>query len=159
MHVEPGDFSVVRNSDLVFLMDVLEHIDNDISFLGNLLLSMETNAYLLISVPAHPSLFSSWDIALNHYRRYSRKGLSGLIDSAGGKIVYMNYFLSYLCFPIFFTRIFLKKRFDACNCEFPRVHPLLNSILLKLNRIEMSMEPYLRIPFGSTLIALISKKK
>lgn len=159
MHMEPGDFSVVRSRDLVFLMDVLEHIDDDISFLGNLLLSLEANAYLLISVPAHPSLFSSWDTALNHYRRYSRKGLFELIDSTGGKIVYMSYFLSYLSFPILFTRIFLKKRFDACNCEFPPVHPLLNSILLKLNRIEMFMEPYLRIPFGSTLIALISKKK
>ncbi|MCX5829709.1 MAG: class I SAM-dependent methyltransferase [Deltaproteobacteria bacterium] len=159
MHMDPGDFSVVRTRDLVFLMDVLEHIEDDVSFLGNLLLSLETNAYLVISVPAHPFLFSSWDTALNHHRRYSRKGLFDLIDSTGGKIVYMNYFLSYLSLPIFFTRIFLKKRFDKDNCEFPPVHPLLNRVLLELNRIEMIMEPYFRIPFGSTLIALVTKKQ
>lgn len=158
MHMEPGNFSVVRNKDLVFLMDVLEHIDDDVSFIGNLLLALETNAYLLISVPAHPFLFSSWDTALNHHRRYSRKGLLELIHRTGGKILYMNYCLSYLSLPILLTRICLNKRFDGCNCEFPPVHPLLNKILLQLNRIEMSMGPYCRIPFGSTLIALVSKK-
>jgi SAM-dependent methyltransferase len=61
-------------ADLVTLLDVIEHVPDDRSFLrdevGPLLAD---DARLIVSVPAHPSLYSQHDAALHHERRYTRR--------------------------------------------------------------------------------------
>lgn len=155
--LKPGDFSVVGNRDLVLLMDVLEHIQDDGTFLRELLESLRSEACLLVSVPAIPFLFSSWDATLNHYRRYSKKSLFKCLSQGGGTIRYINYFMSYLVPPIFWIRTIGKNRYHSNNCEFPQVHPSLNKILLQLNRLEILISSFVPIPAGSTLFALIEK--
>jgi SAM-dependent methyltransferase len=156
-HLEPGDFSLLENKDLIFLMDVMEHIDDDALFLQNVIESMKIGAYLLISVPAHPFLFSSWDVALNHHRRYTKKGLFKLISREGGIISQMTYYLSYLVPPIYLIRVIGRKFYHSNNCEFPPVSPFINRILLQLNWIELKMQSFLPMPIGSTLFAMITK--
>lgn len=155
--LEPGDVAVAANKDLIFLLDVLEHIEDDEIFLGNLIEALKTNAHILVTVPAHPFLFSKWDRVLNHYRRYTRKSFSELVNKTGGRILYMNYCLSYLVPPVLFIRVFRKRQFDSDNCEFPPINPALNRMLLLLNRAEIFLESFFSIPMGSTLIALIVK--
>jgi len=157
-HVEPGDFSVFQNMDLVLLMDVLEHIDEDAVLLAKIMGSLKKDACIVISVPAHPFLFSSWDMSLNHYRRYTKKGVLKLVRHSGGNILYMNYYLSYLVLPIYFIRVFRKKYYDSNNCEFPPVNPALNKFFLLLNRFEMFLDSFVPLPMGSSLMAVIAKK-
>jgi SAM-dependent methyltransferase len=57
--------------DLVFLFDVLEHIDAEDAFLGSLRYLLTPSGVLLINVPAHQSLYSGYDRAAGHVRRYS----------------------------------------------------------------------------------------
>ena len=60
--------------DIIILLDVIEHIANDVDFLQhNVQPKLAEGGIVLISVPAHPSLFSEHDEFLGHYRRYTRR--------------------------------------------------------------------------------------
>ena len=62
--------------DLVIMLDVLEHIEDDKAFLAHdVVPRMKPESNIVISVPAHPSLFSSHDEFLGHHRRYTRRQL------------------------------------------------------------------------------------
>ncbi len=73
--------------DLVLLLDVLEHVENDLDFLRTI---VETNlaeeGRILMSVPAWQLLYSSHDSRLRHYRRYSPDACRRVILDAGLRI-------------------------------------------------------------------------
>lgn len=85
---------------LILLLDVLEHIENDVEFLRNLTQRFSSfDTYFLITVPLHPFLFSEHDIRLGHKRRYTYKELSSLILDAGLREIHSgNLFSSLLIF-------------------------------------------------------------
>lgn len=56
--------------DLLFLFDVLEHIDDEDGFLASVLYHIKPGGYLCINVPALQSLYSRYDKAVGHVRRY-----------------------------------------------------------------------------------------
>jgi SAM-dependent methyltransferase len=67
--------------DLVLLLDVIEHIDDDATFLDSAVLPHVTERSLVVvSVPAYQSLFSSHDDALAHHRRYSPRALRNVLE-------------------------------------------------------------------------------
>ena len=62
--------------DIVIMLDVLEHIKDDAAFLQHdVLPRLKPESHLVISVPAHPALYTSHDEFLGHYRRYTRRQL------------------------------------------------------------------------------------
>jgi SAM-dependent methyltransferase len=66
--------------DLVLLLDVLEHIEDDEGFLaGDVVPLMGPGGTAVVSVPAHPSLFSDHDRMLQHHRRYRPAELRALL--------------------------------------------------------------------------------
>lgn len=74
--VEPPD----GPADLVTLLDVLEHVADDRAFLADAVVPLlGSSGTLIVSVPAHPHLFSAHDEALHHERRYRRRDLLGLL--------------------------------------------------------------------------------
>lgn len=63
-------------ADLVTLLDVLEHVVDDRAFLADAVLPLlGASGTLVVSVPAHPRLFSAHDTALHHERRYRHREL------------------------------------------------------------------------------------
>ena len=71
-----------RKYNLILLLDVLEHIEDDISFLIEIIEDyMDLGGYCLLTAPAFSCLFSSHDRFLRHYRRYNLKGLMSLINN------------------------------------------------------------------------------
>ena len=66
--------------DLVLLLDVLEHVEDDEGFLaGAVVPLMAPGGTAVVSVPAHPALFSDHDRMLQHHRRYRPADLRGLL--------------------------------------------------------------------------------
>lgn len=61
--------------DLVTCLDVLEHVEDDLGALRELRRVAAPEGFLLITVPAYPSLWSSHDEHNLHCRRYSRATL------------------------------------------------------------------------------------
>lgn len=79
---------------LVLLMDVVEHIENDVDFLTKLVQKnyISRSTHILITVPAYQSLFCSHDEFLGHYRRYTNRMLKEHVWQAGLEVTAIGYF-------------------------------------------------------------------
>lgn len=86
------------------LFDVLEHIESDGPFLGQLHSVLQDDGRLYITVPAYRFLWSADDVFAGHARRYTRGSLIADIRRAGFEVEYASYFFSPLPLPIFVTR-------------------------------------------------------
>ena len=64
--------------DTLLYIDVLEHIENDRAELQQAAVHVKPGGYLVVLGPAHPRLFSPFDQAIGHYRRYTRSSLEAL---------------------------------------------------------------------------------
>lgn len=86
---------------VVFLMDVIEHIEFDIDFLKKVcqypFITKDTQ--FIITVPAFQSLFASHDVFLGHYRRYTNQQLKSHIQQAGMTCLKVSYFFTLLLLP------------------------------------------------------------
>jgi SAM-dependent methyltransferase len=86
--------------DLVLLLDVLEHSDDDRALLGQAAaLGSAPRGLLLASAPAHPRLFSRHDVLLGHRRRYPPGRFRRLVASAGLEILAHGQLFSSLLVP------------------------------------------------------------
>lgn len=75
-------------ADVVLLLDVLEHIEDDSGYLRTLVdRSLAPGGKVLISVPAWPSLFSEHDRMLAHHRRYTPGAARALIEESGLRVL------------------------------------------------------------------------
>lgn len=87
--------------DVVFLMDVIEHIEFDIDFMKMVcsypFITKET--VFIITVPAFQSLFCSHDVFLGHYRRYNNALLRNNLQTANMNVVKVSYFFTLLLLP------------------------------------------------------------
>lgn len=88
----------------VGMFDVLEHIEDDYSFLLRVRRCIVASGKLYITVPAHRYLWSSMDADAGHFRRYSAASLERMLRKAGFKVIYCSYFFSGLSIPILFCR-------------------------------------------------------
>jgi SAM-dependent methyltransferase len=77
-----------RRFDVVSMLDVLEHIEDDRTVLEDIVDSlMEPGGLAVVSVPVHPRLFSRHDVALRHFRRYRPAECRDLLTASGLDIV------------------------------------------------------------------------
>lgn len=61
----------IGEAQAVLLLEVLEHVEQDVQFVQSLLGAMKPGAYLIAMAPADPSLWSPHDAGFGHYRRYT----------------------------------------------------------------------------------------
>ncbi|OQP61993.1 hypothetical protein A3860_30375 [Niastella vici] len=94
----------------VLLMDVIEHIQHDSTFMKDLVKASGTNneVRFLITVPAFQSLFSKHDELLLHYRRYNIKRLTSLCRENNLQIIASGYFFFSLV-PARILQLFAEK--------------------------------------------------
>jgi SAM-dependent methyltransferase len=62
--------------DVILYIDVLEHIQDDRAEMERAAALLRTGGRIIVLAPAHQSLYSPFDAAIGHYRRYSRLALS-----------------------------------------------------------------------------------
>jgi SAM-dependent methyltransferase len=68
--------------DAILYIDVLEHIDDDNQEIARALECLKEGGVIVILSPAHQALFSEFDAAIGHYRRYSKRAISNIFKSA-----------------------------------------------------------------------------
>jgi SAM-dependent methyltransferase len=69
--------------DTIVLLDILEHIENDVDFLQSLHRALRPEGTLVIKVPSASWLYGTMDRAIGHHRRYSKKTLRSTLRRAG----------------------------------------------------------------------------
>jgi len=81
-----------RTFDAIAYIDVLEHIEDDRSELAAAADKLNPGGHIVVLAPAHGWLFTPFDKAIGHYRRYTKKML--LAITPGGtvmeKFVYLD---------------------------------------------------------------------
>jgi len=126
------------DADLVLLMDVLEHVDDDVGLLTNSTQALARGAKVVITVPAFPFLWSGHDVFLDHKRRYTMAALRPVVERAGLKIVTLSYGFG-LLFPLV-ALVRLAGRFQGGEAQ-PKSdlkihHPWVNTILKTVCALE-----------------------
>ncbi|WP_244931678.1 class I SAM-dependent methyltransferase [Nocardioides sp. W7] len=92
--------------DVIYTLNVLEHIKNDQEAAEDLAVLLKPGGRLVVYVPALEMLYSSMDTKVEHYRRYRRKPLERILRNAGLDITDSLY-----CDPIgFFATLAYKAR-------------------------------------------------
>jgi len=102
------DLKGIEKVSVVFLLDVLEHIEKDMDFLEQVaeIQGIDSDTLFVISVPAYQRLFCSHDQWIGHYRRYSGTSLTKLIQAANLSCIQSGYFFFSLIFPRLCKKVF-----------------------------------------------------
>jgi SAM-dependent methyltransferase len=77
--------------DSAVIINVLEHIADDVGELKEIRRTLEPDGTLVIFVPAGPALYSDYDAAIGHHRRYRRSELAAKVSEAGYAIDELKY--------------------------------------------------------------------
>lgn len=139
--------------DLVTCLDVLEHLRHPDRLLSALRRRTDGRGCLLVvTVPAMPALWSYWDELAGHHRRYTAASLRGLLEAAGWRATECRYFFHAAAVPLWLRRKAAQRGTE--QLEFPQLPGWVNGALERAFWFEYLAAERLRLPFGSSLIAI-----
>lgn len=143
--------------DLVTLLDVLEHTDDNKALLESRRI-LKQKALLVVTVPAFPILWSKWDEVLHHKRRYTKHALRKLLEKKGFEILNISYMHSYLLLPYLTVRP-IKSIISPNNysSDFEINSPLINRLFTALANLERAFITKGLIPLGLSLVVVAQK--
>lgn len=154
-----------HKAELVGMFDVLEHIENENTFLLELGSRMTDNGILIMTVPAFNWLWSEEDSQVGHFRRYTLFSAKESLLKAGFAPVYGSYLFSFLPLPIFLLRslsskLSVKRKYNDAT-TISKEHgsgktPFVIQTILnwELNRVKRNAS----LPIGSSCILVAQKK-
>lgn len=144
---------------VVVALDVLEHCLDDKKAFFTLVSLLRRGGVLFLTVPALPCLWSDWDEALNHYRRYTKYKILKIF-TPNTKLLRLAYFNEIALLPAFIVRklrkyIFIKK--NEKRAEDFMLPPFINELLCKLFYF-ISCSKYYRPPIGLDLMLVLKRQ-
>jgi SAM-dependent methyltransferase len=154
--VLPGSGLQEERYDLVTAFDVLEHIADDEGALAEIHRLTVPSGLLLVTVPAHPSLWSEWDVAHHHQRRYRPRALERRVMDAGFELLFSSP-MQTLLFPAFvLERLVRRLRPERDGALVVRVPPpVANRALEAVFALERHwLRRGWRSPMGSSHLLL-----
>jgi SAM-dependent methyltransferase len=141
--------------DLIALLDVLEHIEDDTAALASIRTKLKPGGRILVTVPANKWMWSAHDTVHHHFRRYNPATLAAVVSSAGLKLDYVSHFNT-LLFPLAAGFRLLGKltgREDADDAQPPSP---INALFTSVFGLERHLLGQVPLPFGVSLFALLS---
>jgi SAM-dependent methyltransferase len=164
------DLPLEDNSfDLVFLLDTVEHCEDDAAVLRECYRVCAPGGHLVITVPAFMWLWSHNDELNAHQRRYTKQELREKLAPLGFQIERMTY-NNFFVFPMAALLILLRRgaeqepdlgspHFDeeSYQVEMEPAPPLLNTILSGVTWTESQVLRWLNLPVGTSIICIAHK--
>ncbi|MDT8760468.1 class I SAM-dependent methyltransferase [Sphingomonas psychrotolerans] len=150
--VQPGSY------DLVAVLDVIEHVEDDVAALKAIATALKPGGKILITVPAHQWMWSAHDVVNHHKRRYSKRGFEALLAKAGLQGRKLGYFNS-LLFPVAVAARFAGKLMGKDDSDDSPPAKPLNALFEGIFRLERHMVGRMPLPPGLSLIALAAPKQ
>ena len=144
-----------RHYDLIGAFDVIEHIDDDHAALASVASRLKHGGKLIMTVPAHPWMWSAHDVVNHHKRRYSKAALKQLIESSPLKLEKLGYFNS-LLFPVAVAERMVSKARGKNEADLKLPPAPLNAALEKAFAAERHLIARLPLPPGLSLFAVAS---
>jgi len=142
--------------DLIALLDVLEHVPDDLASLRAIHRRLKPGGTLLLTVPANPWMWSAHDAAHHHFRRYTKKQLGELFLRSGLEVQLLSYFNTLLYPLVAAARIAGKiRRKDSADDRLPSAP--VNATLNAVFGLEAAMLGRIPMPFGVSLVAVVRR--
>ena len=150
LELEP---TMLGQYDAVFLLDVVEHIPDDVAFLRAALRHLRPGGVLIVNVPASMLLFSQYDRVTGHVRRYTRRSLARLFRQSGVELGGLTHWgLSMV--PVLLARkayLTMIPPAETMRVGFSPPNRFVQSLFGALKDIETSLP--MAMPFGTSLLA------
>jgi len=141
--------------NLVLMMDVLEHVDDDRGLVRHYASKVPSGAHFLVTVPAFAFLWSGHDVFLEHKRRYRLPEIETVMQGAGLEIVRGAYYFA-LVFPLAAALRLADRNTTKPRSSLKKHGALANGILSTLCAAELPMFPFNRL---AGLSAFVLAKK
>lgn len=143
--------------DLVTLLDVIEHVDDDQTLLAEARRLLAPGGSILITVPAYTWMWGEQDEIAHHRRRYTRPQLIDSLQRAGFRASRASYFNTILFPPIAAIRLARRLRRAPAEprSDFELNKPgRLNPALTRVFECEVGVVLRRDLPFGVSILAL-----
>jgi SAM-dependent methyltransferase len=152
----PHDLPLIDSSlDLAVMLDVLEHVDDDVAALKAVATKLKPGGRFLLTVPALPALWSPHDEEHHHKRRYTAATLRDVMDRAGLKIEVMSYFNT-LLFPLIAGVRWMKNLTGSKSVDTGMPAAWLNKVLEGIFAFERKLIGKMPLPFGVSLVVIVT---
>ncbi|HAV23307.1 MAG: hypothetical protein A2X67_10135 [Ignavibacteria bacterium GWA2_55_11] len=143
---------------LITALDVIEHIDDDVEVLQQMLGLLAPDGKIIVTVPAYPWLWSQHDEINHHRRRYTRATLLESLNAAGCHVEHITY-MNTLLFPLALVQRGAAKLTGTLVDDGLTVPaPLINDVLEFAFTLERYFVPTISLPFGLSLLAVARKQ-
>jgi SAM-dependent methyltransferase len=143
--------------DLVTCLDVIEHTEDDVAALAELARVTKPGGHLIVTVPAHPRLWSRHDEINNHLRRYTRRTLRAAAREAGWEIARETGFNVAYLLPAALVRI-MRRGGRGSASELHLTPPWLDAALATPLLAEAALiRRGIDLPPGLSLLAVLLK--
>ena len=142
----------VPPGSVVTLLDVIEHIEDDDRALRDLRGRLAPGTSIVVTVPAFQWAFSSWDTALGHFRRYSKRQLAARLTEAGFEVRQVGYL-----FPEMFPLLPIRKLRTAtrASADFPTLSRRVNRLGYFISSSTARLARFW--PFGTSVVAIAER--
>jgi SAM-dependent methyltransferase len=134
--------------DTILYIDVLEHIEDDHAEMRAALAHLKQGGKIVILSPAHPWLFTPFDKAIGHYRRYTRKSLRACTPP-GATLIQLYALDSVGLMASVANKLFLHQSMPTA-----KQIALWDKTLVSLSRIT---DPLIGYSIGKSLIGIWQK--
>jgi SAM-dependent methyltransferase len=150
----PDDLGVAPGwAEVVLLLDVIEHVDDDVETLSAARRAVGDGGLLVVTVPAYRWLWSGHDEVLGHRRRYTAGELRAAVERAGFRVLRVSYFNT-LLFPLLAAvRAWKRVRGDRGH-DLRRPAAPINWLLERVFAFERHLVPLVALPFGASLLLI-----
>ena len=142
--------------DMVAVLDVVEHIEDDVGALKAMAECLKPGGAILIAVPAHQWMWSAHDVVNHHKRRYSKATLDAAIKQAGLKHNGLSWFNSFL-FPAAVAARLAGKLMGKDDSDDSPPPKMLNTIFEKVFRVERHLVGRVPLTPGLSILTLARK--
>jgi 2-polyprenyl-3-methyl-5-hydroxy-6-metoxy-1,4-benzoquinol methylase len=137
------------------LLDVIEHIEDDVAVLKAAREIVEPDGRVVITVPAHMWMWSAHDVVNHHKRRYSKAGLKVALARAGLEPVKLTFYNMWL-FPLLAARKLIDRMLshDSAHLTDQQPNRAVNTILRNIFASERHLLRAVNLPVGVSLLAV-----
>lgn len=153
---------------IIGLFDVVEHLPDDVQAFRNLFAMLAEDGVMVLSVPAHPWLWSYFDEASHHCRRYEPADLETKLIAAGYRIEFLTPYMTCLLPLMWLTRRWTGRKARKPTAAPDRTHQLaiaelrvipgVNEVLaFLLSQETWAIAHQHRLPWGTSLLAVARK--
>ena len=131
--------------DTILYIDVLEHIEDDRTELARAAKLLAPNGNLVVLSPAHRALYSAFDQAVGHFRRYSRQTLRNA-GPANLPLVRLRYLDCVGLFASLANRLLLRSPSPTAS-----LIKVWDTLMVPVSRL---VDPLLLFWFGKSVLAV-----